>query len=800
MRIVGAAQSGDPDGAAYYSRIVQAVEASRPRDLVWVRPGVHHESVALTKDYGLPTTALRIVADPAGAVILDGQAGVDGGLNLTGLEYGFNWDNTQPAATMVRANHISIEGFIIRNFVGAAFGNRNPGKVSIRHCVLHSNGSAGIAMNFPRPDTRLRVLSNMVFLNGWGEAWARGIHINNKDMRLNSLAADASNNPLPSDDDPGHEIVGNLSFLNLDESELNSDGNGIMLDYGGGSEARIWDNLCFLNAGAGIRNLNGRADIARNIVWRNGWDHRAAPGANRSNNEQIGFLINHSTAVSPGLTFDQFLERHYPQFIKSRLANNLVRTASRFNFNGPFYRYINDAQQSASLSQFALDYGIWSTFNGQPDPAKWWRVAYGYQLDPATSNGNQFTDDDLGLQNPSNPAQTVQPQTRQINLRATYPPSAEPFVSVPAADYVPPAFAHLYGHPLRDSQGNMVTMSEATQSIGMVWNPAVRKNLSLKLAQVVSNPPPLDLGAFDFTIPDTAAPEFRNCRPQIPLAPRYRSVFENYLRSFFDGNQPSSRLPYSFSSAPDPALPSASQNGVWTQAEDLYSTARHRTVAIPRWRLVGAFDTPFDSPALRSYDLDSLSYLNRDIALLLRFTLSTSSAPVLRFVLDAPVGDNASNDSFFLRLVSVAQELPIALPLAGAFQVPPPTTTGRPVLTAEGSGWYRVFFDPSSRQPFHLHLPLPTLAPGVYEVQIQNRQRGVLLDRLGVWQEDGSNLAEPVIPAAIEFTDWQTANLPPPFASDPMHLDPWADAGATGIRLPSRKSQPRLSGTALARS
>jgi len=556
VRIVGFPTGLDPHGAVYYRTIQQAVDASRPRDLIWVRPGIYHESVRLTKDYALPETGLRIVADPSGAVILDGQAGVDGNNNFTGRGVGFDWSDYQNAATMIRANHISIEGFIVRNFVSMGFGNRNPGHMTIRHCIAHSNGSSGIGMNFPRADTRLRLLSNLAFLNGWGEAWGGGIHINNKGFRLNSLALDAVGQPLPDDSDPGHEIVGNLSFLNLDESEHNSDGNGIMLDYGGASEARITDNIVFLNAGGGLRNLNGRVVFERNIVYRNGWDPRGEPGESPSNNEQIGFVIRYDPGVEPGLTRDEFLQRTYPHFLASRLSNNLVRTASRFNFAGPFFAYQNEAQQRASLSQFALDYGNWDLFNGQINAAKWWQAQYGYRLDSTFSGGNQFTDDQIGLVNPGDRSQTVQPVTRQPNLSETFPiRGATVFVRQPDADYAPPAIEHIFRHPYYKPDGSVTAFSEATQPMGMVWDSSVRKNISSKLATVVNAPPPIDLAQFDFTIPDTAPLRFRRCRPRIPFSPAYKAVFEKYLRDTFDKGDPACRLPYTFSPADTPALP-----------------------------------------------------------------------------------------------------------------------------------------------------------------------------------------------------------------------------------------------------
>ncbi len=784
VRIVGATQPGDPFGAAYYPTIQRAVDASRPRDLIWVRPGIYNESVRLTKDYGLPETGLRIVADPSGPVILDGQAGLNASNNLTGLENGFDWSDYQNAATMIRANHITIEGFIVRNFVSMGFGNRNPGHITIRHCVAHSNGTCGIGMNFPRADTRLRILSNITFLNGWGEAWAGGIHLNNKGFRLNSLATDATGQQLPGDSDPGHEIVGNLSFLNLDESEYNTDGNGIMLDYGGASEADITDNIVFFNAGGGLRNLNGRVRFERNIVYRNGWDHRGEPGETQSNNEQIGFLIRHDTAVEPGLTRDQFLHRTYPHFLASGLKNNLVRTASRMNYAGPFFAYQNDAQQSASLAQFALDYGTWDLFNGQLNSSKWWQVQYGYQLDPVVSVGNQLTDDQIGLVNPNNPSQTVQPVTRQPNLSATFPVSGEQvFALQPDTNYVPPAIAHIFGHPFYQANGTVTTFSEATQSIGMVWDTGTRKNLSLKLATVVNSRPPLDLAAFDFTIPDTAEQKLRACRPVIPFSPAYRTVFDAYLRDLFDNGNPNSRLPYTFSAGETPALPDAPDpNDVtWLEAEDLYSTALHCNAAIPRWRLAAAKDGAFGSPFLVAYDLNSLSYLNRENSLLAQFTLAAAASPTLRFRLHAPSGGNTNNDSVFLRLVSLPSSTPITLPLKAAYQVPAPASTTRPEQTSAGSGWYRVFFDQTSRQVFDLHLPLPLLAPGAYEIQIQNRQRDVRLDRIALHLPDGTQLATPANPPAVSFADWQSVNLPAELASDPQHLDPWADAGALGM-------------------
>ncbi len=781
VRIVGSAQAGDPYGAAYYSSIQSAVNASRPRDLIWVRPGIYQESVSLTKDYALPETSLRIIADPSAAVILDGNAGIDSSNNLTGLQYGFDWSNTQNSAQMIRANQIEIEGFIIRNFVSAGVGNQNPGKITIRHCIIHSNGSAGISMNYPRADTRLRAISNILFLNGWGEGWAGGIHINNKDVRLNSLVTDSQQNPIPEDDDPGHEIRGNICFLNLDESEHNSDGNGIMFDFGGGSEVVISDNICFLNAGAGIRNLNGRATITRNIVYRNGWDHRAAASAARSNNEQLGLIIRHDTYVSPNISLDNFLQRHYPQFIKSQLKHNIVWTASQFNYAGPFFSYLNNTQQSASLSQFALDYGLWNLFNGRPDINKWWRVTYGYELDPSLSSGNLFTDDIIGFVNPSDSSQTVQPQTRQSNLREIFLPSELPFTSIPTEEYVPPAYAHIFGQDFRSSNGTVNPLPETTQSIGMVWNSSIRKNLSPKLNQVVHAQPPLDLDKFDFSISNDAVTKFHNCEPVITFSPSYRNVFNAYLRNY--ENNINSKIPYRTLPMRDPQLPvgSAPLEESWLQAEDLYSTSLHKEASPPRWRLQGADYGFFASPFLLSYSLGSVASLNVANSLRARFSLSNEEAVTFRFVVQAPTNSNANNNSFFVRLQKLPSGEFVSLPLKSIHQSPGVFDSSRLELKPAGSWWYELFFDNSISSILTLHLALPVLPPGTYEMQIQNNHENVRLDKLGAFLGDNRQICHPSAPPGISFSDWQEATLSPSVASQPEHQTPFADASGNGV-------------------
>ena len=795
LRIAGPAHPSDPPGATYYPTIQAAVDASRPRDVVLVQPGVYQESVRLTKDYASHETRLILMASKRGPVVLSGGAGLNAQGNYTGLEYGFDWSAyNQPA---IRANHIEIAGFIVRDYVGMGMGNRGPGQITIRQCVLHSNGGAGIGMNFPMPDTRLRIHNSLTFLNGWGEAWASGIHLNNKDVRLNSITRDAAGNSLPEDDDHGHEVIGNLSFLNLDESQYNSDGNGIMIDFGGGSEARVTDNLLFLNAGAGFRNLNGRVHFERNLVYRNGWDHRgtatADPTTTRSPNEQVGFLLRHNTSVFPG-TLQEFLDFNHREFIRSRLVNNLIWTASRFNFDGPYFAYTTSENQNRSLSQFALEAGVWSLFRGD-NPAPETSPATGHVARQAANGhkfagpgGNLVTDDDYLLPNPQNPAQLLRPQLRQNDLHNFFEPNDHPFESLPGPGYVPPAYAHIYGQALRDANENILPLSENTSSIGMVWNSSTKKNISSKHQQV-ANPgsrPPLDLGAFDFRTRDDAAPAFLATSPQITFDPAYEQIFRDYLSQEFPPHQPLERMPYDWTpqayQTTDPCRPvlhSASDLN-WLQAEDVYESATHNSSALhPRWQLVMHDDSRFGTPYLHANTVFTLDQLNLATALRFPFQLDQSSAPLIVVVLQTPVMPNANNDSFFIRVSDAAGQNPLALPLDAVRQNPAPNDPAKPRLTDTSmDGWHRFFVDHTIRDVMVASLQLPKLAAGNYEIQIQPRQGDVFLDRIGVFtgegEPDGHHATDAPGPRFV-FADWMRAKLPPSQSSRPEYQDPVGD-------------------------
>ncbi|MBD3265805.1 DUF1565 domain-containing protein [bacterium] len=234
--------SGDDGNAGTaakpFATIQKAADLAKAGDTIFIGEGVYYEGVTIKND-GAPGKWIVFRNIEGETPILDGK-----------FEMGIGMDYSH-------RSHIEIDGLTLRHFKYVGAGNRSPGAIVVRNCVCYRNGSAGICMNYGRPGSRLLVEDNVCYENGWGVAWASGIHINNKDQGKDTF----------------HIIRRNICYNNYDNSEHRTDGNGIMFDLGGvGSYCLIENNLCFNNGAGGINVLGGRADVVNNTLYRNGWD------------------------------------------------------------------------------------------------------------------------------------------------------------------------------------------------------------------------------------------------------------------------------------------------------------------------------------------------------------------------------------------------------------------------------------------------------------------------------------------------------------------------------------------------
>lgn len=237
--------SGDEEHP--FASIQRAANVAQPGDTVIVGDGEYFEEVQLPS--GEPDNPITFKNAPGERPVLNG-----GGYRYMGLSFSHN-------------GYLIIEGFELHDYAMAGIGNRGGGgDVTVRGCRSYHNGSAGICLNYARDTTEngrgiptnMIVEDNVCFENGWHQtnAWASGIHLNNKNQG----------------DGVRHIIRRNMCYNNYDRSN-HTDGNGIMFDIGGlGSYCLIESNLCFNNAAGGINVLNGEAAIVNNTCYRNAWD------------------------------------------------------------------------------------------------------------------------------------------------------------------------------------------------------------------------------------------------------------------------------------------------------------------------------------------------------------------------------------------------------------------------------------------------------------------------------------------------------------------------------------------------
>lgn len=226
-----------------FATIAAAIYELVPGDTLYLGDGVYYEGEFYPEVAGDPQHPITIRNVPGEQPILDGQYAL--------------WNFVE----LIEQDGFVFEGLVLRHYYDMAISCRNTGYVTVRQCIAHGNGSAGIALNYasyPHADydAHMVIEDNICYENGWGIGWASGIHVNNKG----------------EGSDTAHVIRRNICFNNYDGSSYHTDGNGIMFDIGGGGSCLIENNVCFNNGGAGIRAMDGRVDILHNTCFRNGWD------------------------------------------------------------------------------------------------------------------------------------------------------------------------------------------------------------------------------------------------------------------------------------------------------------------------------------------------------------------------------------------------------------------------------------------------------------------------------------------------------------------------------------------------
>jgi len=271
-----------------FATVGRGLNALGAGDTLYIGSGIYYEGDFYPQVNATPSNPITIRNIPGETPILDG--------GLTRWQF----------VELIALDGYVFQGLVVRNYYDIGISCRHTGYVTVRGCILHGNGSAGVALNYasyPHAayDAHMIVEGNVCYENGWSVGWASGIHLNNKGQGGSASA---------------HVIRRNLCYNNLDHSDYHTDGNGIMFDVGGGGACLIENNLCFNNGGAGIRAMDGRATIINNTCFRNAWDAQ--------NDYQPPEI--------------ELIEQHTPGSVSgSVVRNNLVWSRAKREFEGSYY-------------------------------------------------------------------------------------------------------------------------------------------------------------------------------------------------------------------------------------------------------------------------------------------------------------------------------------------------------------------------------------------------------------------------------------------------------------------------------
>ncbi len=294
-----------------FATVERGLQAVQPGDTLYIGEGIYYEGEFYPETNASPDQPITIRNVPGENPVLDGE--------LYRVQF----------VELIELDGYVFEGLTIRNYYDIGISCVHTGYVTVRRCVCHGNGSAGIAMNYasyPHApyDAHMVVEDNVCYENGWSVGWASGIHINNKEQGGSNSA---------------HVIRRNICYNNVDASEYHTDGNGIMFDVGGGGTCLIENNLSFNNGGAGIRAMDGRVTIINNTCFRNGWD---------TNNDYQPPEI-------------ELIERHTPgAVVGSVVRNNLIWARPMREFDGEFCGG-TFGTEGVSVGDFVFDHNVlWS--------------------------------------------------------------------------------------------------------------------------------------------------------------------------------------------------------------------------------------------------------------------------------------------------------------------------------------------------------------------------------------------------------------------------------------------------------
>jgi len=237
--------------------------ASNPGDTLWLRGGVYEATDTwenqLNFQYsGEPGNPITFAAYPGELPILDGAALREDGASAVEI--------VEPATGPV--SHIRIIGIVARNWGTSGFSNGwhesepllSSSDISYIHCIADNNGVNGFSFT---GGENLYMEGNIAVHNGnMLPSWSSGVSL---------LEAHGDN-----------QIIGNVSFENIDistggttNSGVPTDGSGFILDENT-THANVANNIAFRNGGSCLRvTKSSNINLINNTCFQNGQDSRA---------------------------------------------------------------------------------------------------------------------------------------------------------------------------------------------------------------------------------------------------------------------------------------------------------------------------------------------------------------------------------------------------------------------------------------------------------------------------------------------------------------------------------------------
>lgn len=241
--------NSDGSESSPFRTINHAVNSGlQPGDEVIVKPGTYRESVYVGID-GSAAGDITIRSEvPGAAAVAPGSSG-----------NGFT----------IEGNYITIDGFEIYGSAYHGIEAQNSHHVSMLNNISHDNGASGLSAIYGE----FYVIEGNSTYGNASSGWFSGISV----YENRNISGDTST--------PGYRTIirDNISYDNVTEGGLHTDGNGIIIDdfqhtQNGGYPSYTYptlveNNLVYLNGGKGIQvTWSDNVTVRGNTAWHNNQD------------------------------------------------------------------------------------------------------------------------------------------------------------------------------------------------------------------------------------------------------------------------------------------------------------------------------------------------------------------------------------------------------------------------------------------------------------------------------------------------------------------------------------------------